>query len=212
MSALKADGHSVTVVEGYRDARAAIGTRRHDLIVAPIRLGTHNGLHLALHARGARPPLAAIVIDVAYDPLTEFEAYRSGASYAAEPLEASEFAALVDTKLMASVPRRWPRTPVVGDMPARVCAHSARLLDMSYGGLCLELKEGDDVSGLNVAFPDFGVTLQAKAVWTRRSPRGQLLCGAEVTETDPRLVQFWRGLVDSSTRPGSGVYAGQNPA
>jgi CheY-like chemotaxis protein len=212
VSALKAEGHVVALVEGYQEARAALGTRRHELLVAPIRLGAYNGLHLALHARGAKPPVAAMVVDVAYDPVTEFEAYRSGASYVAEPLETFDFVALVGNKLAASLPRRWPRTPVVGGMPAQVHAQDARLLDMSYGGLCLEFREGNDVSGLDVALPEFGVTLQARPVWTRKSPRGQLLCGAEITETNPMLVQFWRGLVDSSTHPGSAAYAGQNPA
>lgn len=207
VKALETRGHCVAVAEGYGDARAAIADRNHDLLVTPVRLGTHNGLHLALHARRTVPPIAAIVIDVAPDPVTEFEAHRSSASYAAEPLDPAHFASLIDAKLTASTPRRWPRTPAAYGMAAKVREQSAQLLDMSYGGVRLELEEnGGVVSGLDVTLPEHGVSLRAKAVWTRKSPRGGMLCGAELTETDPNLLHIWQQLVDNSLYATSGTF------
>jgi DNA-binding response OmpR family regulator len=90
--------------------------------------------------------------------------------------------------------RRWTRKPVKTPMTARLDQLPAHLLNVSYGGLCVELGPGGHElpSSFEVTFPSSTLSIQAEAVWMTRE-HGSWICGAEVANGN----DAWRGLVDA---------------
>jgi hypothetical protein len=78
----KALGHQVALATTFAGGRALLETAP-DLLVAEVKLGEYNGLHLALRAQAAGVP--AIVIGPA-DTVLEREAAALGALYFAAPV------------------------------------------------------------------------------------------------------------------------------
>jgi DNA-binding response OmpR family regulator len=72
-------------------ARAEIDEHAPDLLVAEVRLGDFNGLHLAIRARGRGAHTQAIVIGPP-DSVLEAEACRQEISYLTSPLDEDMFA------------------------------------------------------------------------------------------------------------------------
>ena len=71
----------------------------------------------------------------------------------------------------------------------------ARLLNVSYGGLCVAIEPTPSVLPrsfeVTASVPAIGV--HAEAVWLRRGADEHWLCGAQVANTN----ESWRGWVDS---------------
>ena len=61
---LKAAGLTVTAVESFSDGRRALLARPPSVLVSEIRVGSHNGLHLALLGRGLKKDMTLIVAKV----------------------------------------------------------------------------------------------------------------------------------------------------
>ena len=169
-------------------------------MISEIRLGAFNGLHLVIRCRITHPAMRTIVLDRTCDSALEFEAQRHGAIYLVEPVDEVELLAQV-SRMWAEInpQRRWPRKQLAGgSLVAHVAQGPARVVDLSYGGLRLELLEKADVaSGFDVALPGFGITVRANPVWTCPAPSGWFWCGAELSEVNPEAVSVWRKLVDS---------------
>ena len=75
-----------------------------------------------------------------------------------------------------------------------------RMLDLSYGGLRLELADasGDVPDVLTLTVPTAGITVTAVRVWTARGRSGDTLwCGAELSECDTGQSSAWREFVDA---------------
>ncbi len=91
--------------------------------------------------------------------------------------------------------RRWTRKPVTAALPARVDHLAPHLLNVSYGGLCLEVDHAP--SGIppsfDVTFPTSDVSIHADAVWISRGHHQSWRCGAVVSHVN----DDWRGLVDA---------------
>ena len=93
--------------------------------------------------------------------------------------------------------RRWPRKQV--KMRARVGNNEACVVDVSYGGLRLEIGTIDHpLSRLaTVDIPSLGC-LPVHPIWARGGGTvGRWWCGAEVDATDERVSDVWRSFVDS---------------
>ena len=197
---LKDTGHDVVVAFGFGEAMHALGDRSPTLMVSQLRLGPFNGLHLMIRARTSHPAMRVILVDRAFDPVLEAEALRHNALYVADPLEEAELLEQV-TRLEgeATPQRRWPRKTLAGgDLVAQVARGSVRVVDLSYGGLRLELLDPADVeAGIDVIVPGFGAPVRARPVWTCPAPSGRFWCGAELSEPNPHAVSVWRSLVDS---------------
>ena len=89
--------------------------------------------------------------------------------------------------------RRWTRKPVTMPIPARLDRLPAHLLNISYGGLCVQV-EGAGTPGptsFDVTFPSSNFSIHAGAVWMSRG-NATWLCGVEVEHGD----QGWRNLVN----------------
>jgi CheY-like chemotaxis protein len=90
--------------------------------------------------------------------------------------------------------RRWTRKPVTAAPPAQLDRLPANVVNISYGGLCVEVQGAASVIPLSfdLTFPTAKVLVKAGAVWMCRTP-GSWLCGAEIAQP----AEAWRSLVDS---------------
>jgi DNA-binding response OmpR family regulator len=201
---LSGAGYVVVSVREFEDATWQLAVDRPDLLVTAVRLGAFNGLHLVLRCRGDYPDLPVIVTGEEEDPLLGAEVSRYGARFVPRSLEPARLLRLVSELLAgwsARAPlgqRRWPRRHA--RLPATVSQTSARVVELSYGGLRLELpvSPADLKAPIDIAFPTLGVCIKAVPRWTRPTEaQGSWLCGAEVTPGDHEARQTWHGVVDS---------------
>ena len=198
----------VTMASSFEEAKQRLALARPDLLIADVRLGDYNGLHLVLRGRADYPEMAAIVTHVARDRVLEAEATTQGAVYLVKPLKAPRLLDAVFGLLGGRVPkasttiaRRWPRKQVAEGFAARLGGSEAKVVDLSYGGLCLELAEVVHealATPLEVSLPAVGLSLRTRLVWTKHAePAGPWWYGVELEEVDPRAAETWRGFVDA---------------
>jgi DNA-binding response OmpR family regulator len=95
LSWLGSAGYELAIVTTFAAARALLDTHPA-LVVAEVKLGEYNGLHLALKAREAGIP--AIVIGP-HDPVLEKDARELGASYMTSVLRRRHVLDLVTERL-----------------------------------------------------------------------------------------------------------------
>ena len=96
----KALGHQVALATTFAGGRSQLEAAP-DLLVAEVKLGEYNGLHLALRAQAVGVP--AIVIGPA-DPVLEREAKALGARYFATPVGRARIVDAMQQALDASAP------------------------------------------------------------------------------------------------------------
>jgi CheY-like chemotaxis protein len=200
-------GYLVTATTSFVEAKQRLVLAPPDLLLADVRLGAYNGLHLVHRARIGRPELLAIVTDGNRDPVLKEEAARAQATYLVKPLEAPALAETVRGMLAdrpaapgTEASRQWLRKSAgllasFDDIPVT-------LADLSYGGLRLEIppKGGDlmrRASG-QVTVPNFG-SIPVRLVWGRSAGAdGLSWCGAELmNDARQSTVRTWRRFVDS---------------
>lgn len=195
-SALTAAGYTISASAGFPDARQilAAGTSP-DVLITDVRLGPYNGLHLVAIARVEHPRTLGIVVGQA-DPVLEAEARGLAARYLISPLSGSDLVTAVADALMAPRPRRrWPRKRPTTDISVLVGGLRGRVLDVSYGGMALEVF-GSEVpaEGFAVELPDHGLGLHGRRVWMHQlDPSLPFSCGISLPATDTT----WRTFVDA---------------
>jgi DNA-binding response OmpR family regulator len=185
----------------FEEARPRLTATGPNVLLTDVRLGEFNGLHLAIVGRDRRPALVAIVMGPS-DAVLAKEADRLGATYLTEPVTEERLLAEIETLLQeVGRHRRWPRKHVTEEVRAEFGDSPARVVDLSYGGLRLEVKDVGATlpqpgSGLRVNLPAFGVSIDAALIWVGRAPSGTLLYGAAVDRLNPRTANAWRQVVD----------------
>lgn len=80
-------GYHVMSTTSFDEASRLLEKRQPDLIVADVRLGAFNGLHLVVRSRSGNPDRPAIVTNAFTDPVLEAEAWRLNAIYMLKPLD-----------------------------------------------------------------------------------------------------------------------------
>jgi DNA-binding response OmpR family regulator len=85
VSTLTSAGLIVTAVDGFTTARARLVHWRPTVLVTEIRLGHHNGLHLAHIARWMRRQMILIVTSCYRDPVLTRDAEALGAAFIQKP-------------------------------------------------------------------------------------------------------------------------------
>lgn len=183
------------------EATEALTREAPDLIITDVRLQGYNGLQLL--AMGARP-IPAIVVTGYPDRMLEADAHKMGADFLEKPLSPGSLLSLIRAKLEATAPnalvsatRRWARKPVRRQLKAWVQDFPVRILDISYGGLRLELDQPPAARlprSLCVTLPTSNVAIDVNVVWQKPSGPTGWLCGAAVPEPSP---SNWRQLVDA---------------
>ena len=197
--ALTRAGHAVTTERDFRGAVGALDSQRPALLISQVRLGEFNGLHLMIRALHVQPAMRVILLDSNPDPVLEADAHRHGAVYLANPDNAVLLEQVSRVLGEKSPHRRFPRKAIAaGELVLSVGRGRVRVLDLSYGGLRVEVSDPSDVeSGIDLVVPGAGGVVRARPVWMRPAPTGQYWCGAELSEPNPQAVSDWCRLVDS---------------
>jgi DNA-binding response OmpR family regulator len=204
---LSNEGYRVVTTTTFEDASAGLALTKPDAIIADIRLGAYNGLHLIFRARSILADVVGIVTDATIDPVLETEAAAAQVAYLAKPLEREALLDLLDTRLRERADprpanaRRWPRKRTDVSYSAVMARRPARVIEISYGGLRLETDEPVDAvvgSAQVVDVPTAGVAIHARSVWTRRFDSGKSWAGVEIDDSDPVVIDAWRRFVDKN--------------
>jgi CheY-like chemotaxis protein len=171
-----------------------------DLLLVDIRLDEYNGLHLV----AVRPePIPAIVLTGFADPAIEADARRLGAEFLLKPISPSVLTALVRRVLsegrVASAIRRWPRKAVMKEVRVDVDDAAARMLDVSYGGVCVEMRRSAGAGppgAFRMFLPHADMPVPVEVVWSRRRDATTWLCGGMIADA---VAASWRMVVDTIT-------------
>lgn len=93
--------------------------------------------------------------------------------------------------------RRWARKPVTTSLPAHLGDLPAHVLNVSYGGFCIEVDRVPTAppSSFEMTVPAAQLSLHAETVWASRGRDEYWLCGAQITTA----ADTWRSLVDAAT-------------
>jgi DNA-binding response OmpR family regulator len=172
-----------------------------DLMIAALRLGAYNGLHLLMQARTHDPDLAAIIVCDTGDLTAEIG--RFAARHVAKPIDASVLENVVSELLVGCAPhdprgaRIWPRKST--ELAATVHDAEARVVDLSYGGIRLSLDRPQRHGrAIEIRLPSLGVSVQAVPRWEKPSADGgSWCCGAEVALPSAAAARTWRRVVTS---------------
>ena len=201
-------GLAATLVDAGYDTIAvgSLGTALHALaedeprlVLTDLRLNEATGLQLLAMSPRRTP---AILLSDYSDHVLEAEARHLGADYVITPILPAALVDLVRHKLSlasdaAFTPtRRWTRRPLDG-WHVRVADTLARVIDVSYGGACIEVHRAPGAwlpMSFQLAFPASHEGVDVSIVWKRRHGDDTWVCGAAVADQDRTA---WERIVDS---------------
>jgi DNA-binding response OmpR family regulator len=180
-----------------KQATELLAQQNPDLMVVDVRLGGDNGLQLVAMAI---QPIPAIVTTAFADPILEAEARQFGADFMVKPLSPKALLDLIERKLSdapnirsAATARRWPRKQISRMVPALVGDSPARIVDVGYGGVRLEVESDRSVPDSFRLTLSGHISVPVNVVWNRRS--GDIWqYGVAVNEEHQPA---WRELVDT---------------
>jgi DNA-binding response OmpR family regulator len=178
-----------------KQATELLAQQNPDLMIVDVRLGGDNGLQLVAMAI---QPIPAIVTTAFADPILEAEARQFGADFMVKPLSPRALIELIERKLAeaAKVPttaRRWPRKQISSRVPVLVGDSPARIVDVGYGGVRLEVESDRNVPDSFRLTLSGHISVPVNVVWNRR--RGDIWqYGVAVNEEHQPA---WRELVDT---------------
>ena len=99
VSVLRAAGYEVTGTSKFDEAKRALVDTPPSLLIAGVRLGAFNGLHLIVRSRIEHPEMNAILTHHALDPVLKAEAERQQAVYLLRPWTDQDLLAIVERSL-----------------------------------------------------------------------------------------------------------------
>jgi DNA-binding NtrC family response regulator len=91
---LRTAGYDASAAVGFQAASRRLEERPPHLMIAPLRLGAFNGVHLVFRGRAHKPEVLAVIVGDVVDEGRE-EARQSGASFARKPQNRDEMLRLV---------------------------------------------------------------------------------------------------------------------
>jgi DNA-binding response OmpR family regulator len=194
-------GYIVLLADSFDEGREAIATLAPDLLIVDVRLGAFNGIQLVSEAAAGLP---CIVTSGIADNMLELDALQLGSYFVVRPVPGPVLLGLVDQALAAAdlrqkigSRRRWNRKTLAGPLDALIdSTRTARIVDVSYSGLRLEL---DDTSAVaqwsNVTVRDRELSVNVMFVWKRRTD-DRMVCGAVLSSGNAAAVHDWVTLVD----------------
>jgi DNA-binding response OmpR family regulator len=191
--------HHVTGAATYDAAKRLLAVSPFDLLISDVRLRSFNGLHLVMQTRTDHPDMAVMIITGYDDPMIELEAHRYRAELVRKPIRPAEFQAKVSALLTAvRRQRRWPRKRVVGGFRVTVDGRPAAVVDVSYGGLRIELPDRAPLpKAFDVEVAGIGLHLEVEPVWMQTEPGASgSVCGATLSTEHTPSARTWRAIVD----------------
>jgi CheY-like chemotaxis protein len=195
---LRSGGHQVKSTSGFAAGLEAIAQYSPKLLIASARLENACGWDLVSGAQETLPRIHCILLDARYDPVIAAEAKSRQIGYLIEPVPDDVILQQVAIRLAEGNPRRWPRKKPLDTVRAEITNRPVRIIDVSYGGVQVELIQLADVpSRFDLTVPGADVTLRARPIWTRRGPYGWIWCGAELSEDNAEILARWKPFVDA---------------
>lgn len=201
---LKRAGYDAQATRSYEEGIRVMREDTPDLLLADVRLGPYNGLQLLVTSPKRVP---TIIMTGFPDPVLESDAHHLGAQFIIKPVAPAALLALIEEQLanrphqeLSGPTRRWARKLVPGELTARVQDVTARILDVSYGGMRFQLMreaERQLPASFHVALPQSQVEVQVDLVWSSRNNDGAWMYGAALSEANQAATQAWHGLVDT---------------
>jgi DNA-binding response OmpR family regulator len=193
------DGYRVLTADTFERAVDVLKTRMPDLVLLDVRLGEFNGLQLLVTSPR---PVPAIVITGYADSVLERDARNMGAEFLVKPITHDRLVEMIDRLLPApsSRERRWERKRLATALPTRVNRRlPGQLLEISYGGMRLEVDDADGElpPSVAVALPGSEQDINVAVVWSVRQRERCWEFGAELAEANDVVTREWRELVDS---------------
>jgi DNA-binding response OmpR family regulator len=192
-------GHDVTGAATYDAAKQLLAVGPFDLLVTDVRLRSFNGLHLVMQSRADHPEMAVVIVTGHDDPLIDLEAHRYHADLVRKPIRPAEFVRTI-TSALAGIrrERRWPRKSVVGGFRVTIGGRPAAVVDVSYGGLRLELRDEMPLpDAFDVEVAGIGLHLEVEPVWIQSSGEANArVCGATLAAEHTPSARTWRAIVD----------------
>jgi CheY-like chemotaxis protein len=196
---LREAGYEAVGTGTYDAAKRLLAISAYDLFITDVRLRGFNGLNLVRQCSGDYPDMGIIIMTGYDESMMEIEASRYGASFIGKPLSG---AALLNTvsECLAQVrrQRRWARKRVLGGFRVVANGRPAAVVDVSYGGLRLELPLAGSVpESFDVEVAGIGLHLPVEKVWSKPSTDGAtLVCGASLAAEATPAARTWRAIVD----------------
>ncbi len=92
--------------------------------------------------------------------------------------------------------RRWPRKRVLGGFRVTAAGRPAAVVDVSYGGLCLEIPATAVPALFDVEVSGLNLHLMVEPVWSSARIPGALVCGAALAFDATPAARTWREIVD----------------
>jgi DNA-binding response OmpR family regulator len=195
---LTESGCDVTPTSAYEDAKRLLAIGSYDLFITDVRLRSYNGIHLVMKVRKESPETAIIIMTGYEEPLMELEASRYNAIFVKKPIGSASLLDAVRRSLgTVKRQRRWPRTRVIGGFRVTAAGRPAAVVDVSYGGLCLQLPTADTLPAtFDVEVSGIGLHLMVEPVWSSTVTPGAVLCGAALASDSTPAARTWREIVD----------------
>ena len=196
---LRDAGYLVTGAATYDAARRLLALTPFDLFITDVRLRGYNGLNLVRQTHTEQPEMSLIIMTGYDEPMMEIEAGRYGAAFVRKPLEPQALLEIV-ARSAAAVrrERRWLRKRIIGGFRVVADGRPAAVVDVSYGGLRLELPNSGDVPpGFDVEVGGIGLRFSVETVWSTLSTDGAtMICGAALASDGTPAARTWRAIVD----------------
>ena len=190
-------GYDVTASSAYEDAKRILSKSTYDLFLTDVRLRSYNGLNLVKQVRQEAPDTAVIIMTGYDEPLMQLEASRYSAQFIKKPIKSAELLEIVGRSLGLRRERRWPRKRILGGFRVTAAGRPAAVVDVSYGGLCLEIPATDAVPALfDVEVSGLNLHLMVQPVWSSARVPGALTCGAALASDTTPAARTWREIVD----------------
>ncbi len=187
---------SVGSVPSFEAARGLLVEHPPDVLVAPVRLGAFNGLHLAIVARVRASTVPAVVLIDEPEGGHEHDARQTDSHYLIRPVTGAELAGLVGRLARGNTKRRQaPRILAPKDAILSLGgSDDARVVEYSDGGLRLSVS-----SAMSSRLPKvFDVSTGQHEVtvgqaWHQRAG-GLTHHGLWVYQESPSCTVHWRAL------------------
>jgi DNA-binding response OmpR family regulator len=196
---LREADYGVTGATTYDAAKRLLTAASFDLFITDVRLRGFNGLNLVMKCRSEYPDMAVIIVSGYDEPLMELEASRYQAVFVSKPIRAESFLETVAVCLSGvRRQRRWPRKRVLGGFRVTAAGKPAAVVDVSYGGLRLEIPSDTQLSpSFAVEVAGIGLQLDVQPVWSRPAGNADYtLCGAALASDATAAADTWRAIVD----------------
>lgn len=191
--------YQVTGAGTYDAARRLLAMAEYDLFITDVRLRGFNGLNLVRQGVHEWPDMGIIIMTGFDESMMEIEAGRYGATFVRKPVSpASLLSTVSDCLARVRRQRRWMRKRVEGGFRVVANGRPAAVVDVSYGGLRLEMPTSEAVpESFDVEVAGIGLNLAVAKVWVKPSVDGStFVCGAALASDVTPEAHTWRAIVD----------------